>query len=134
MADIPEDLRAELLALHEKIDPDDVDQDDGLETDPHVTVLYGMIDEDLDAVQDVLKSAGKVPCKITGVDVFEKDDKDVLVLRVESDKLTELHDELLAVTDAHQTFSEYKPHITIGYLNKGAAGRYRDLVEGTIGA
>jgi len=134
MAGIPEDLRAELLALHEKIDPDDVDPDDGLETDPHVTVLYGMIDEDLDAVHDVLKSAGKVPCKIIGVDVFENDDKDVLVLRVESDKLTELHDELLAATDAHQTFSEYKPHITIGYLNKGAAGRYKDLVEGTIGA
>jgi len=36
------DLKKSIIDTGNKIDPDDVDQTEGLEAEPHVTVLYGL--------------------------------------------------------------------------------------------
>src|SRR5690606_14932626 len=56
-------------------------------------------------------------------DVFRSLEHDVLVVKVDSPKLHELRDKL-ATLDHVDTWSEYRPHVTVAYLKPGAAKAY----------
>lgn len=125
MVGLPEDLAAKCLAFGATIDPDDL-IGDGLETEPHVTVKYGLLNDDVEAVRSRVK--GKVPILTFGpTSVFASgetfSDFDVLKVDVFSRGLEEMHDALncLPHADSHP---DYKPHVTIGYLKPGRAAKY----------
>lgn len=116
LADQIRDLAAQI--------PDEDLAEDGREESPHVTVRYGFHDdvtpEDMAAI---LKGAGSVKAKVSGLDVFRNDDADVLFATVDSPDLHRLHESLegLPHTDTHD---EYHPHATIAYLKPGTADKY----------
>ena len=94
----------------------------GLESVAHISVLYGISDEnDYFKLREKLKDFGKFEFKIGDVSSFRKEDKpyDVLILKIISPKLEELHKIIKDSCDNSYSFPEYIPHMTLAYVNKG---------------
>lgn len=141
------ELRKQLLKLEKvrkfdsiqfNLDPDDRarvcgaiawDSEDltakGIETDPHVTVLFGLDGATHEQIEAITKGTGDIPVTLGELEIFDGKDEtqQALVIRIESEKLTALHNALAALphTDTHP---EYKPHICLAYLNAGTAAKY----------
>lgn len=100
----------------------------GLETNPHVTVLYGFHDEvHEDLVCRMCQSvADPIEVEIEGISMFENEDYDVLKFDVESKRLRNLNKAFrgLPHTNKH---GEYSPHMTVAYLKKGHGDKYMNL-------
>jgi 2'-5' RNA ligase len=112
--------------LLKKISPDIVYDDEtkqfGLETKPHVTILYGFtggkeISEQIKEITERAKTPIKV--KIKSISKFEGEEFDVLKFDVESDILTKLNKIFTNNFENVNDFPDYHPHITIGYIKKG---------------
>jgi len=98
----------------------------GIETEPHITILYGVhSDVTDDQVIDLFKEVRKSDFDITvnGIDCFFNKDYDVLKMDVKSNKLNELN-EICKTLPHTSTYPDYKPHITIAYLLKGNGSKY----------
>lgn len=115
------------------IDPDDL-HEQGMEDEPHVTVLYGLHTEEASDVEDTLKEHNKdgeiVTFRMGNLDLFENDDFDVLIRKVdEAHHLHDLRKVLLDNMEATVTFPDYKPHATIAYLKKGKGKEYIEKLK-----
>jgi len=112
------------------IDPEDVytgdDDAHGIQENPHVTILYGthegVTEEDVKSVFEGF--TGSINIEVDGIGVFENKDYDVVKFNVNPDgALQELHDKLSEFPNSN-SFPDYKPHITIAYVNKGTGKKY----------
>ena len=112
------------------IDPEDVytggDDSHGIQENPHVTILYGLhegvTEEDVKSVFEGF--TGSINIEVDGIGVFENKDYDVVKFNVNPDgALQELHDKLSEFPNSN-SFPDYKPHITIAYVNKGTGKKY----------
>lgn len=101
----------------------------GIETDVHITLVYGFTFDNPKQVVELLDGEDGGEVNIDGIEVFEKDDYDVLVIRCKSKRLGELHRKLIDGTDTEDKYPEYKPHMTIAYFKKGKAKKYKPLAE-----
>jgi 2'-5' RNA ligase len=125
----------QMKELHESIDPNDVytqegDRSFGLETNPHVTLLYGLHhDVDHDAVMNTCQSRQYPQLTLKNASCFNNSDYDVLKFDVDSPELHQVNQELTKFP--HTTnFPDYHPHSTVAYLNKGAGQKYIDALQG----
>ncbi len=117
--------------LLESIDHDDIYQVEGksygLQTRPHLTLLYGIHEEVTD--EDILKCfegfvEDDFKVEINGVSIFENSEFDVVKLEVvKTPKLEEINQRLSKLPNSNQ-FPEYKPHITLAYVKKGKGEKY----------
>ncbi len=101
----------------------------GIEDFPHLTLLYGLKSEvTSEQVQEVLTSFAKpVNIEIEGIDLFENKDYDVVKFNVKkTPDLQKLHD-MLKILPNEESYPDYKPHITICYVNKGTGKNYINL-------
>lgn len=127
-------MRMVLHAGH-AIDPDDL-AEDGLEVEPHVTVLYGLHDNDPSDAMRVVSQFPSLDFAIGKPMVFEKGDCDVLVYAIEpssgnaSRNLWAMHEQLRLLPNSNK-YPDYKPHATIAYLKPGCGKKYVDLVVRT---
>jgi len=99
----------------------------GRESDPHVTVLYGIHTTSANKVKAALKKGDRTMMTVRMGDlaIFENDDYDVLIRKVErKDHLKEVRKTLMDNLEATVTFPDYKPHATIAYLKKGKGKEY----------
>jgi len=98
----------------------------GLETEPHLTVLYGLHsdvnDEDVLNVFKGVKSSD-IQLDILGIDIFENKQFDVVKMNVKSETLNHLNAELRKLPHTSD-YPDYKPHITIAYLLPGMGKKY----------
>lgn len=98
----------------------------GLETDPHVTILYGLHsdvnDEDVINVFKNIKS-DDIQINVDGIDIFENPEFDVIKMNVKSETLNALNQELRKLPHTSD-YPDYKPHITIAYLLPGKGKGY----------
>lgn len=90
----------------------------GYETEPHVTVLYGLHTTELDEIKEIIKNEKEFEIKLGKISKFENDDYDVVKIEVESDKLRKLNDRLKSLKYT-STYNGYKPHCTLAYVKKG---------------
>jgi 2'-5' RNA ligase len=105
----------------------------GRETEPHVTILYGLHgeieDKDLEVEIDKIKEP-KIEFK--SISTFENDKFDVLKFDVKKGDLNKLNKEFTKFPHTNK-FPDYHPHATIAYLKKGTAEKYikqaKDLVS-----
>ena len=101
--------------------PSDCLHEEGIETEPHVTVLYGFhLSFDASKIAEVLP--GSVSLKLGKVSRFECPEYDVLKVDVDSGDLEKLNAKLAKVFGSEITKSKhnYHPHLTISYVKKGA--------------
>ncbi|MFA5068041.1 MAG: 2'-5' RNA ligase family protein [Candidatus Izemoplasmatales bacterium] len=102
----------------------------GLETEPHVTVLFGFLDkkqtgEEIEkVVKDFSHNKSKIKLKINSISIFENPDFDVLKFDVSSEDLTKLNKLLRDKFEYKNDYPDYKPHITIAYLKSGFGKKY----------
>jgi len=94
----------------------------GREDEMHCTVIYGIHDKRSVAARQVLKEVKPFEIKLGKVTAFTTPEKfDVLKVGVTSPDLHDLHDLLRDKLEVTESFPEYKPHVTIAYLQKGKA-------------
>jgi len=120
--------------IHKVIDPNDVyeEEDDdsfGLETEPHVTLLFGLhkevTDEDVKKVLDSLKFS---PITLSKLSIFNTNpDYDVLKFDIEDTGgghiLYEANKKLKKYPFT-SNFPDYHPHMTVGYLKSGTGNKW----------
>jgi broad specificity phosphatase PhoE/2'-5' RNA ligase len=114
---------AKLIQAYGKKIPDSVLAEDGRETEPHVTIRWGLHSDSPRPAQVLLKDAAPVTVKFGKTSVFDTPDADVLKIDIESPDLHALNKKLAEAehTDTHPT---YVPHVTIAYLAKGEGAKY----------
>lgn len=95
----------------------------------HVTIKYGIHTKDPTEVAPLLSHFGIVPIILGDISVFDNNEKyDVLKIDIEfSDELFELNKLISTTLTVTDSFPDYRPHITLAYLQKG----YKDLFIGS---
>lgn len=128
--DLAPALAKKVLAIGQKITTEDL-AEKGRETEPHITVKYGLHDENPAQARAVLSGSAPVRATIGDLDFFETEDGDVLVLKVDSPQLHDLNQQL---TDRLENTTEraYQPHITVAYLKEGKGQEYVDSLRNPL--
>ena len=115
-----------------KIDDDDVylvEDDDsyGIETKPHLTLLYGLHEEvtreDVKSVVDKFKDE-EIIIEIKGISIFENKDFDVVKFDVKKTPVLDKMNKELKKFPFTSDFPDYHPHITVCYIKKGLGSKY----------
>jgi len=128
-------LASDMLKLQEEICPCevyDLEPGHGLETEPHVTILYGLHTQQLKSIQNKINFK-PVKFKIKDISLFENDTYDVLKLGIESKDLNELNREVCSKFEFTNKYPDYKPHCTIAYLMPGAGRNYLKMKNELVG-
>lgn len=115
------------------IDKDDVyikphDKSYRLETQPHVTVVYGFHEDEIDeeTIGSVVKQNMKpITVPVDEVDIFEGDEYDVVKYNIPVTKELQEYRDLFMKFPNTQSFPEYKPHMTIAYVKPGTGKKYK---------
>lgn len=121
--------------ISEMIDEKDL-HENGLEDEPHTTILYGFLhDSDLnedDHNSNIKKSIidNDLRPKIKDINfaenlsLFEKKDFDVLKIDVKSDKLSAGNKFFKENYKFENDYDNYHAHVTVAYLNPGGGKKY----------
>ena len=121
------------------IDPEDVykkpyDDSFGLEENPHMTVIYGIHEDEVTPEQmiNVIKeNMEDVTVTISKISIFEQDEYDVVKYDIPvTEQIQSYRDLFINNFENTQTFPEYHPHMTIAYVKPGEGKKYiSDLDE-----
>ena len=104
----------------------------GREIEPHVTILYGLHDDELDQdeVIQLLKCLKLTTVKLAKISSFDNEEFDVLKWDVESEDLNLYNKIVTLMFPFTSKFPDYHAHCTIAYLNPGSAKKYsKDVKE-----
>lgn len=114
------------------IDEDDVylkpyDDSYGLEENPHVTIVYGIHEEEVDPqrMADMIEYYMKpLILTVKEIGVFEGDEYDVVKYDLPiTGQLQKYRDIFLQIPNT-QSFPDYHPHMTIAYVKSGEGKKY----------
>jgi hypothetical protein len=132
MLPLPEELGDLIIGWGKRNIPETdlfVDEDGlGRETEPHITVKYGLTDPMPDEnLLKVFKSTAPFDVKLLPISLFRSEKYDVVKLDISSPQLLELNRRVCDVAPHHDTFPEYIPHVTIAYVKKGTGDKLEGL-------
>lgn len=128
MIPVPTGVKEKFLQLSkgvikdEELFIDPLDPSFGRAEDPHVTVLYGIHENEcIHRIEQVLRDVSPSEFEVLGFGMFDKDPKhDVIITRVGGRDLFRLNEAMAEeFPDHHNDHGEYKPHITLGFVKKG---------------
>lgn len=127
---LPANIKSKMKQIRDMIDPSDLGED-GKESNPHITVKYGLTITDPEEVKTAVAKnhGGKV--RMGKTSVFKNEDADVLKITVTSKSLNKLWDSL-STLDNEDRFDKYVAHSTLAYLKPGTGDKYVgiDLIDG----
>ena len=113
-----------------KIDKADLQEDKkGLETEPHVTVLYGIHDwdEPADKIKSIVMGFKPPKVSLAGITLFQNEKFDVVKIDVESEDLAAMNKKLTNDLMCTVTYPEYHAHATIAYVKPGTGKKYEGM-------
>lgn len=102
---------------------EDEDKSYGLEDEPHVTVCYGIKEEsDYFFLLKNLKGLDPIIMEIGNISFFRNSDTpyDVAILEIECPVLPEINEFVRRFCKPYVSFSEYTPHMTLGYIQSNS--------------
>jgi 2'-5' RNA ligase len=114
--------------MNKAVIPDSLLAGDGRETDPHVTVKYGLHKSDPDLLARVVSGFG--PAKLTFGKLKHfpanksRPESDVVVVEVESKDLVKLNKMVADAFPHTDTYPTYNPHMTLAYVKVGEGKAY----------
>lgn len=126
LVSLPQDIAERIREHAAAINSDDL-AEKGREQEPHITVRYGLHADKADEVRGVIESFPPTFYVVAPqVSIFEGEEFDVVKLDVHSPDLHKIHEALGKIphTDTH---AEYKPHITLAYVQPGKGKDYLHL-------
>lgn len=136
MIPLPSGLADSMREFHKLIDQDDLYFDPekegkyGLETEPHVTVLYGIKEASkLVEVQDIAEGHDPFVIYFDKMSTFPGEGYEVLKIEIVSEGLHALHQDLRKNVENDYKWPDYLPHSTVAYLKPGRAKKYTDIPE-----
>jgi 2'-5' RNA ligase len=115
--------------LHVEVDAMESNNDrSGVETEQHITVLFGSRDSKAGIAKDFISSVKPFDITVTGVAVMQTDEFDVLHLKVSSKELKNVHLGLFGLCDSTSEYvgDKYTPHITVARMKAGTARMFVD--------
>jgi len=120
-----EGFKNSLKEIQDQIDKEDLYSEEGygLETEPHITVLYGIHEQDPANVKQSVDLT-LVEYKLTKLSLFENEKFDVLKCSVESKDLKDINKQCCENLEYTNDYPDYIPHLTVAYLNPGAGKKY----------
>jgi 2'-5' RNA ligase len=107
----------------------DEDDTQGREDNPHITILYGIVDNAPQQVIDLLQGKPQATATLGKVSLFENDDYDVVKISVESEDLAEFQKIIWDGVEHESDYPEYKPHVTIAYVKPGSGSLYSGATD-----
>jgi HK97 family phage portal protein len=116
--------REEILAYAAEI-PDEWLAEQGRESEPHITVKYGLHTQDFSEVTAALEAEAPVEVEFGDTSVFRADGYAVIIVTVESDGLRRLNARLSQSLEHTDTHPEYVPHVTVAYVK---ADKYQEAL------
>jgi len=121
--------------IQSKIDKKDIytDPDDpsfGLESNPHVTLLYGLHEEVTDKqVEDIVTKYKFSNVKIKNISCFENENFDVLKFdSVKHKPMVDCNIELSKLPNTNE-YPDFNPHLTVAYLKPKTGKKYVDMFK-----
>ncbi|MGA9771694.1 MAG: 2'-5' RNA ligase family protein [Blastocatellia bacterium] len=102
---------------------------DGRESQPHITVKYGLHGNDAEAVRRVVESEPPIKARLGKTSVFEgvedgKADAVAVKVDVDSPDLHRLNKKIADALPHTDTYPDYKPHVTLAYTKPGLGKKY----------
>lgn len=131
---LPKDV-AKFITNYGRQIPESMLAEDGRETEPHITVLYGLPEkQDVAEVAQSLGGEGPIKVKFGKTSVFDVKGKyDVLKIDIESSDIHRLNGKVAALPHT-STHPQYVPHATIAYLKSGEGKKWSGkVVPGVTG-
>ena len=113
--------------ITDNIAPEDL-HEFGIETEPHVTILYGITsDKQIPYIKRLCKEVSSISIKLGNVSLFKSNYFDVLKVDIISPDLHKLYSIFAQELDFKSEFPSYIPHLTYAYLKKGRGEKYLNL-------
>lgn len=120
---LPPEHAVKISAMARRIHPDDL-VGDGVETEPHITIKYGLHTNTPDDVVAAISDRPPVAVVLGKTSVFPSDEHDVVKIEVEGQGIRDLNAAVSAALECTDTYPEYKPHLTIAYVKPGMGEKY----------
>jgi hypothetical protein len=128
-ADVPD--WKEKISIVDKEDIYEKNGDYGYEKEPHVTVMYGFHEDQID-LKEVYREAEKlkpVNVSIDTISFFECDEYDVVKFDVPVTSELKTYRKTFMKFPNTQTYNKYEPHITIAYVLPSKGKQYIQTVK-----
>lgn len=108
----------------------DIDNDIyGLEKESHITIVFGLEnDVKYKEIEQYLFPLNEYKTILTNISTFENEKFDVLKVSAKCPKATESNKLINENFKVHSTHKDYNPHMTIAYLKKGKAEKYKKSI------
>jgi 2'-5' RNA ligase len=121
--DMPAFVAQKVLEYGRLIPAEDLHKN-GLEDEVHVTIKYGLQDDQLDRVKILASMFGPMTLEFKGINLFRRDDFDVVKVDVESEALRRLNRAISMMIQTDDPHPVFNPHLTIAYVKPGLGQKY----------
>ena len=119
---LPEDVTKKIIEFSKEIPSDELTED-GRETQPHITLKYGLQVDDYSLVRECLNGKNGGSAHLGVSSVFENEEFDVVKVSCAGSSLHRIHKALNQLPH-EDNYMIYKPHATIAYVKKGCGKKY----------
>lgn len=101
----------------------------GIEDECHITIAYGLLNSvKFDDIKKYLFPLDEYKTILINISVFENKLFDVLKVDARCPKAAESNKLIQKDYDLHTEFKDFHPHMTIAYLKKGFADKYKKSI------
>lgn len=117
MVEMPEAVCRMVQDEQARISPESL-RDEGLETWPHITLLYGVVGASPREVIDSVRRIDQFEVTFGGVSTFDQPTGvSVLKVDIESPAILKANERLKAALPVQETYPTYIPHMTLAYVD-----------------
>jgi 2'-5' RNA ligase len=134
MAIVDDSSANKIVEINKKLIPDDIlyfeeGQEYGRETEPHVTIKYGLTTNYSESdIQKLVSYVKPFKITLTSIDLFKNPKFDVVKFNVESNVLRKLN-KLISKLPNEDKYPVYNPHLTLAYVLPGEGDKFKKEIK-----